>query len=175
MWEAVQLEMERRKTYALEHGIKNIEYGSTDNPIAGKVICGTCGKTFGRKVWNSTDEKRRRIIWRCNGKYAIKGGKGCTSKHIDDAVLYQAFVGVFNAMVENKDYFMKKWQEGLVGDDLLKRYKMKQFIGVMAEADLLTEFNGDLYFMLVEKMTVFDGWDRSGMQNLKKVLIKIAG
>ena len=27
MWEAVQLEMERRKAYALEHGIKNIEYG----------------------------------------------------------------------------------------------------------------------------------------------------
>ncbi|WP_246588732.1 hypothetical protein [Pelorhabdus rhamnosifermentans] len=24
---------------------------------------------MGRKVWNSTDERHRRIIWRCNGKY----------------------------------------------------------------------------------------------------------
>jgi len=157
IWEAVQLEMERRKAYALEHGIQKIEYGSANNPFAGKVICGTCGKGFGRKVWNSTNEKRRRIIWRCNDKYVVKGIKSCESKHIDDAVLYQAFVGAFNAMVENKAYFLEKWQERLDSDDLLKRYKAKQFIGVMAEAEVMVEFDVGLYFALVEKMTVFDG------------------
>lgn len=111
MWEAVQLEMERRRAYCLEHGIQKIEYATTDNPFAGKVICGTCGKGFGRKVWNSTDEKRRRIIWRCNDKYRVKGEKGCASKHIDDGILYQVFVGAFNAIVENKAYFLEKWQE----------------------------------------------------------------
>jgi len=156
-WEAVQLEMERRKAYCLEHGIQKIEYATTDNPFAGRVICGTCGKGFGRKVWNSTDEKRRRIVWRCNDKYAIKGEKGCESKHIDDGVLYQAFVGAFNAMVENKAYFMEKWQELLMGDDLLKRYKAREFIGIIAEAEVMVEFDVGLYFALVEKMVVFDG------------------
>ena len=70
MWEAAQLEMERRRNYALEYGIQKLEYATTDNPFAGRVICGSCGQVFGRKVWNSTDDRFRRIIWRCNGKYA---------------------------------------------------------------------------------------------------------
>ena len=156
-WEAVQLEMERRKAYCLEHGIQKIEYATTDNPFAGRVICGTCGKGFGRKVWNSTDEIRRRIIWRCNEKYSVKGEKGCESKHIDDGVLYQAFVGAFNAIIENKDYFMKKWQERLGNDNLLRRYKARQFIGIIMDAEVMVEFDVGLYFAFVEKMTVFDG------------------
>jgi len=154
MWEAVQLEMERRQLYATEHGTG---YGTRNNPFAGRVICGTCGHMFGRKVWNSTNEKQRRIIWRCDAKYKVKGIKGCESKHIDDGVLYQAFVGTFNAMVENKSYFLEKWQEYLGDDNLLRRYKAKQFIGIITEATAMTEFNIDLYFALVEKMTVYDG------------------
>ncbi|CQR75048.1 Transposon Tn3 resolvase [Sporomusa ovata DSM 2662] len=157
MWEAVQLEMERRKAYALEHGIQKLEYASTDNPFAGKVICGCCGKIFGRKVWNSTDERHRRIIWRCNGKYPAKGKKGCISKHIDDRVLYQAFVGAFNIMVENKDYFMEKWQERLESDNVLVRYKAKQFMGILADSQMMETFDIALYFALVEKITVYDG------------------
>ena len=60
MWEAVQLEMERRRAYALEHSIQKIEYASSSNPFAGRVICGNCGQIYGRKVWNSTDDRLRR-------------------------------------------------------------------------------------------------------------------
>ena len=83
MWEAVQLEMERRKAYAFEHGIEKLEHATTNNPFAGRVICGCCGQIYGRKVWNSTDDRLRRIIWRCNGKYVVKGKKGCESRHIE--------------------------------------------------------------------------------------------
>ena len=157
MWEAVQLEMERRRNFALEYGIQKLEYATTDNPFAGRVICGSCGQVFGRKVWNSTDDRFRRIIWRCNGKYIKKGKKGCDSRHIDDGVLYQAFVDVFNAMLENKDYFMGKWQERLGSDSLLARYKAKQFIGILAVAEPIHEFDEGLYFSLVEMMTVYNG------------------
>lgn len=87
----------------------------------------------------------------------MKGSKSCTSKHIDDDILYQAFVGAFNIMVENKDYFIEKWQESLGSDNLLKRYKVKQFIEIITESEPISDFDVDLYFMLVEKMTVFDG------------------
>ena len=157
MWEAVQLEMERRRNYALEYGIQKLEYATTDNPFAGRVICGSCGQVFGRKVWNSTDDRFRRIVWRCNGKYVVKGEKGCESRHIDEGVLYQAFVDVFNAMIENKAYFIGKWQERLGSDNALVRYKAKQFIQVMKEAELMKAFSAELYFALVEKMTVFEG------------------
>lgn len=154
MWEAVQLEMERRRNFALEYGIQKLEYATTSNPFAGRVICGSCGKIFGRKVWNSNNEKLRRIIWRCNGKYQEKGEKGCESRHIDDVVLYQAFVNTFNAMIENKAYFIGKWQEGLKSDNLLKRYKSKQFIASALSWKKIDEFDIDLYFALVEKLTV---------------------
>lgn len=107
-------------------------------------------------MWNSTDDRLRRIIWRCNGKYTVKGEKGCESRHIDDNVLYQAFVDIFNMIVENKEYFIGKWQERIESDDALIRYKAKQFIEMMTEAEIINEFDENLYFALVEKVTVFD-------------------
>ncbi|WP_392486136.1 recombinase family protein [Haloimpatiens sp. FM7315] len=156
MWEAVQLEMERR-IFAKEHDIVKVDYATITNPFAGKVICGHCGSVFGRKVWNSTNELRRRIVWRCNRRYIKKGKKGCNNKHIDDKVLYQAFIDTFNAMIENKDYFMEKWKEHLKSDNVLVRYKAKQFIGILKNGKTIKEFDGDLFFRIVEKMTVFDG------------------
>ncbi|WP_378954369.1 recombinase zinc beta ribbon domain-containing protein [Pelosinus sp. sgz500959] len=157
MWEAVQLELERRRDYCLEYGIQKFECATINNPFAGRVICGNCSHIFGRKVWNSNDDRRRRIIWRCNDKYVVKGEKGCVSKHIDDGVLYQAFVGAFNVMVDNKAYFIEKWHESLENDNLLKRYKAKQFIQIITAAEPITEYDVELYFALVEKITVFDG------------------
>ena len=154
MWEAVQLEMARRRTYALENGIQRLEYATADNPFAGRVICGSCGQIFGRKVWNSTDNRLRRIIWRCNGKYAEKGKKGCDSRYIDDGALYQAFVDVFNMIVENKDYFIGKWRGMLESDNTLVRYKAMQFIDIVSSRPKIDEFDIDLYFAVVEKITV---------------------
>ena len=71
--------------------------------------------------------------------------------------MYQAFVDVFNAMIENKAYFIGKWQERLGSDNALVRYKAKQFIQGMKEAELMKAFSAELYFALVEKMTVFEG------------------
>ncbi len=154
MWEAVQLEMERRRNFALKYGIQKLEYATTSNPFAGRVICGSCGKIFGRKVWNSNDEKLRRIIWRCNGKYPSKGEKGCESRHIDDAVLYQAFVNAFNMMVENKGYFLSKWQALQESDNPLRRYKANQFAKIITERGPINQFEVELYFALTEKVVV---------------------
>ncbi|WP_276620762.1 MULTISPECIES: recombinase family protein [Eubacteriales] len=56
-WEAVQLEMERRKAFAAEHDIGLIDYSTADKPFSGKVICSSCRRAFGRRVWNSTDDR----------------------------------------------------------------------------------------------------------------------
>jgi len=157
MWEAVQLEMERRRNFALEYGIQKPEYATTDNPFVGRVICGSCGQVFGRKIWNSADDRFRRIIWRCNGKHIKKGKKGCDSRHIDDGLLYQAYISVFNAIIVNKSFFIGKWRERLENENALVRYKAKQFIGIITEAEMLNEFNIELYFALAEKMMIFDG------------------
>ncbi|WP_242655922.1 recombinase family protein [Paramaledivibacter caminithermalis] len=157
MHTAVQLELERRKAFAKKYGIKKIYYATVKNPFAGRVICGHCGSVFGRKVWNSNDERLRRVIWRCNNKYKVKGKKSCENKHIDDKVLYQAFVNTFNALIENKAYFIKKWKEGLKSDNTLVRCKSKQFIEILKNAKPIEKFDMDLFFSIVEKMTVFGG------------------
>jgi len=69
----------------------------------------------------------------------------CLSLHINDGVLYQAFVATFNAMIENKDYFFEKWQERLEDDNLLKRYKARQFIRVIVEAEVIAEFASGIF------------------------------
>ncbi|WP_369692323.1 zinc ribbon domain-containing protein [Halalkalibacter krulwichiae] len=120
-------------------------------------MCGHCGSPFGRKVWNSTDERLRRIVWRCNGKYSVKGEKSCQNKHIDDKVLYQAFINTFNAIIENKDYFLEKWQQNIDSEDYLQKYRVRQFIELIEKAEPITEFDLELYFTLIRKFTVFEG------------------
>lgn len=61
-------------------------------------------------------------------------------------------------MIENKDYFMGKWKQHLKSDNLLQRYKAKQFIEIISNAELIETFNIDLFFRIIEKMTVFEGW-----------------
>ena len=157
MWEAVQLEMERRRAYAGKYGISKLDYATVRNPLSGRVICGHCGGVYGRKIWNSTDERLRRIVWRCNMKYVVKGEKGCENRHIDERVLCQAFVSTLNAMIENRDYFLAKWKAEILSEDVLARYKAKQFIKIIDNAELIEEFDMDLFFRIVEKMSVFEG------------------
>lgn len=153
MWEAVQLEIERRQGYVERHGIKQLDFIKVqDNPFTGRVICGECGSAFGRKTWNSTDEDLKRRVWQCNRKYEKKGEVRCGNKHVDEEVLFKAFVSSFNALVENKEHFMEKWKAE--DGDELKRYKAKEFNEIIGDGEGLEEFDVDLYFRMAEKMTV---------------------
>ncbi|HEY5586960.1 MAG TPA: recombinase family protein [Ruminiclostridium sp.] len=154
MWEAIQLEMERKRVYAEKQQIQKIDYATDQHPFAGRVICGCCGRAYGRKVWNSTDERLRRIIWRCNSKYGVKGEVGCESRHIDDKLLYSAFVNTFNAIVENIDYFMEKWKGQTEGKDILTKVTAKRFIANFQISQPIVRFDTELYFKLVERITV---------------------
>ena len=60
-------------------------------------------------------------------------------------------------MVKNKESIIGKWQERLGSDNALLRYKAKQFIGIIADAVVIDKFDSELYFALVEKITIYDG------------------
>lgn len=145
--------MERRRAFAEKYGVYKLDYATLGNPFSGRVICGHCGNTFGRKTWHSTNENLRRKVWICSNRYKIKWEKGCQNKHIDDKVLYQTFINTFNAIIENKDYFMEKWKDGLKSENVLVRYKSKQFIKIIEKAEPIKEFDVNLFLKLIEKMT----------------------
>lgn len=157
MWEAVQLEIERRRAFAEKHNIGRFDYATEKNPFAGKVICGCCGGIYGRKMWNSTDEKLKRAVWQCNNKYAVKGKKGCENRHLDERDLQQAFIKTFNEIVENKGSYIEKWREMLENKNPLERYRVKQFIKIFNKADKIEEFDATLFFKIVEEIQVFEG------------------
>ncbi len=63
---------------------------------------------------------------------------------------------MFNALVENEDYFLDKWKGLRESDNPLRRYKAKQFSKIITETEKINEFDIDLYFALTEKIVVYD-------------------
>ena len=125
--------------------------------MSGKIICGRCGRAFGRRVWRGNDERLKKFVWICSQRNISIGVKGCMNKHVYDMTLVSAFVDIFNNMIENKDYFIKKWNEVSNNGNELQKYKAKQFIGILDKAIQIEEFNESLFFIFIEKMTVFEG------------------
>ena len=128
MWEAVQLETERRQLFSEKYKIQKVEPGLKNNPMAGKIICACCSRPFGRRVWHSSDERLKKFVWICTQRNKTKGIIGCTNKHIYDKTLKEVFADTFNTMIENTDFFMEKWNELMVNGNELQKYKSKQFI-----------------------------------------------
>ena len=88
----VQSEIKRREQNGKHSGV---------SIFANKIKCGCCGGWYGAKVWHSTD-KYRRVIYRCNKKYAHKG-KPCSTRHLTEEEIKQIFVKALNSLVEVKE------------------------------------------------------------------------
>jgi hypothetical protein len=131
MWEAAQLETERRSAFAKRHGITRLDYSSDSNPFAGKVLCGECGGLFGRKVWNSTNNKLRRVIWQCNHKYEEKGKVLCQNRHVDEEVLNDAVVKAFEYIRVNPELYLRKWEKDIKNENPLIRHQAKCLLEVI--------------------------------------------
>lgn len=52
---------------------------------------------------------------------------------------------------------MEKWREGLQNENVLLKYKINQFIKILEKVEPIEEFNMNLFFRIIEKMTVFEG------------------
>ena len=92
LFDFVQSEIKRREQNGKHSGV---------SIFANKIKCGCCGGWYGAKVWHSTD-KYRRVIYRCNKKYAHKG-KPCSTKHLTEEEIKQIFVKALNSLVEVRE------------------------------------------------------------------------
>ncbi len=94
-WEMVQEEFERRN--------KNKSAKFTGASIfGGKLVCADCGSFYGQKVWHSND-KYRRIIYRCNNKFSKKGHQ-CETPTLDEEQIKKAFIKSYNQL--DNDYLL---------------------------------------------------------------------
>jgi len=99
VFDLVQHEFKKRKN------VKGYKTGG--GCFSGKIVCGECGSFYGSKVWHSTS-KYRRVIWQCNAKF--KNDKKCTTPHIYEDALKQAFIDTFNSLLENKEEILQGYK-----------------------------------------------------------------
>ena len=119
--------------------IKARENGSKHSGVsifANKIKCGCCDGWYGAKVWHSTD-KYRRVIYRCNKKYAHKG-KPCSTRHLTEDEIKQIFVKALNSLVEVKECVIGELQALIdsvcqTGEMTEERNRVEQELCVLAE------------------------------------------
>ena len=99
LFDFVQSEIKRREQNGKHSGV---------SIFANKIKCGCCGGWYGAKVWHSTD-KYRRVIYRCNKKYAHKG-KPCNTRHLTEEEIKRIFVKALNSLVEVKENVIAELQ-----------------------------------------------------------------
>ena len=93
VFDLVQLEMKRRKGRSRHTSAKSL--------FSDRLVCSCCGGTFGSKVWHSNDPYRK-VIWRCNRKYARKGN-ACPNRHLEEKELREAFVEAVNRLISRRE------------------------------------------------------------------------
>ena len=155
IWECVQLEIERRKRYLEEHGTKSYSNNTEKNPFASKIVCGVCGKVFARKGWRSSKGVDRKV-WQCSERYKVKGVMGCANRHVEESTLEKAFILAWNGILENKEYFLKKWEEQKDSENLLEVYRAKDFQELVSNAGKIDNMNIDFMLRTLECINVLE-------------------
>ena len=89
-YEQVQAEILKRKGMQKYSGV---------GCFSSIIKCAECGSWYGAKVWHSTD-KYRRVIYRCNNKYA--DGCKCKTPHITEDELKELFIKAANELFSER-------------------------------------------------------------------------
>lgn len=152
LWEAVQLELDRRQKYMQQYELRTMGRYTDEQPFSCKVICGTCGKLFWRRTWYRSNGSMK--VWQCGQRYREKGVVGCTSANLTEKDLHRAFVMAWNGILENRDNLMDDWKQQIENGDVLERYRAKQFIELTKDTDSLHELDLALVGKTLEHVTV---------------------
>jgi len=154
IWEAVQLEHERREIYISDHGTNSYSHKAETNPFAAKIICGTCNQTFVRKGWRTSKDYRK--VWQCQERYRVKGVQGCTNRHVDEEVLYKAFIISWNKLIENRDALRKKWQISAEFGNPLEQFRAVQFADITENAERIIDVDTDFILKTLDYISIFE-------------------
>lgn len=155
IWECVQLEAQRRKEYLEEHGTNSYSHRPETNPFASRIVCGCCNKVFARKGWRSSTGVDRKV-WQCSERYKFKGVLGCGNRHVEETTLEKVFVMAWNAVLESREHFIKKWEVQKRSENLLEGYRAERFISFVAEAEPIQQMDMDFMLKTLGHIKVFE-------------------
>lgn len=151
VWEAVQLEIERRQKFIAEHNLAG--YGYSNGSCAAfisQVFCGMCGNKYGRQAWSN----RGVVRYFCKDTVHRKGGS-CNNRHIDEAAIKRAIVIAWNSIVQNRGKYFKKWERMIKEGNPLEQVRAQQMIDLTKEGKIVKECS-ELTQMVLDKIIVND-------------------
>ena len=122
-FDLVQEEFEKRCAYP--------NRSTSANLFSNRIVCGSCGALFGRKIWHSND-KYRRVVWQCNDKY--RGKEKCDNVHLSEDEIYKAVLEAINKIIVEKDEIIENCE--LILNKVLDTKKLK-----IKEAEQSKELN----------------------------------
>lgn len=82
--------------------------------------------------------------------------QGCTNRHVDEAVLNQAFMMAWNSLIDNRDEIRPRWETHDEFGDLLKHYRAVQFADITENTKHITDFEIDFMLKTLNHITVFE-------------------
>ena len=92
VFDMVQRELELRKPGQNRH--------SSVRVFSGMIYCAECGGLYGSKLWHSND-RYRRVMWRCNHKY--DNTRQCRTPSFTEDELKVAFLSAFNKLLTERN------------------------------------------------------------------------
>lgn len=149
-WDAVQMELERRKNYCMEVGIGGYGVASVDGPFTSKIVCGHCGAGYQRHRWPNRGED----YWSCRNK-AKKNGATCKSENVKNEILRKVMVIAWNAVVKERDKLIGSWEEMKKSGNPLEALRARQMIELTAQGTLVKEVP-ELTRMVLERIVIHD-------------------
>ena len=154
MWECVQLEMKRRERYLEEHNITRFSQNTEVNPFSSKIICGECNRAFARKGWRTPSGDRK--VWQCSERYKVKGVLGCGNRHIYEEMLIEIYLMAWNRLLECQEMLMPEWERKMQGEDLLAKFRAKDFMEITKDAQPIKELDIDMMLRTVDYIKVYE-------------------
>lgn len=154
LWECVQLEMKRRERYLEEHNITRFSQNTEVNPFSSKIICGECNMAFARKGWRTPSGDRK--VWQCSERYKVKGVLGCGNRHIYEDTLIEIYLMAWNRLLECREMLVSEWEEKMQGEDLLAKFRAKDFMEVTEDAQLIQKMDAELMLRTVNCIKVYE-------------------
>lgn len=81
---------------------------------------------------------------------------GCANRHVEESTLEKAFVMAWTGILENKEYFLQKWEEQEKGEDLLEVYRAKDFRNLVSVTAEALKIDADFMLRVLQCIKVFE-------------------
>ena len=148
LWDAVQLEFDRRREFRARHKVHTVGSIICD-PLFARLYCPHCGGKLVRK--NGTN--LRKPIWKCENTYKEKGYI-CDAHWIREEAVKRAIVIMWNYIVEHQKQFIPMWKRQEKKGNALLKYRAETTIAMLKYGPLASEVP-ELTRMLLEEAWIW--------------------